>query len=381
MTMSNRERSSTVSRLPASLHWAQISGIDTTMDSSSESILHYTPHLWYAKDGPVGECIQVVLGKNVSPRKQMWPAALTESIARFGRENKIDDNVFARIWGFATSPLNDHVTLCFTLHPSDMVQYTMSSDMEHHMLIVAENDALPSPPIVNGSSSESVLFAVSRWIARQSPLQAEHVVQLEQWMQACKSAQRSTSQYMASTLQQQIDTHTAFKSLMLDATRPFVNQAQDVGRADDMFDDLQTSIALSSAVLKLSTQTSALQELDRRIICNHQRWMQLMAKTGAMIDVDVQELAGEEVSTNTAGEICTICSELIAFEDDSWARCAQGHQFGELSFLSFQEFSGLTEQSAAVCRSSQYRFPRHQNPAVYAIVNTSGLRVFDTGLI
>lgn len=377
--MSNRERSFTVSRLPAPLHWAQISGIDTTMDSDSEPILHYAPHLWYAKDGPVGECIQVALGKDVSLRKQMWPAALTESIVRFGRDNKIDDNVFARIWGFATSPLNDHVALCFTLHPSDMVQYTMSSDMEHHMLIVAENDGLPPPPIVNGSSSESVLFAVSRWIARQSPLQAEHVVQLEQWMQASRPPRRSTSQCMTSTLQQQIDTHTEFKSLMLDATRPFVDQAQDVGRADDMFDDLQTSIALSSAILRFSTQISALQELDHRIICNHQRWMQLMVKTGAMIDVDVQELAGEEISTSTAGEICTICSELIAFEDDSWARCAQGHQFGKSSFPSFQEFGELIEQSAAVCHLSQYRFPRHQNRAVCATVNTSRLRVFDIG--
>ena len=68
-----------------------------------------------------------------------WQRQLKDAKASFDAEHRLRGHVSIRTWGMASSPLEDHLAVCFTLHPSDMIEYSINTD-QSGLLCFSEAD-------------------------------------------------------------------------------------------------------------------------------------------------------------------------------------------------------------------------------------------------
>lgn len=325
--LASKGKSPIVSQAPDLLHWHNVSGIGITSRPDGQQSLHYAAHMWYADDGPIAGPLELPFMTGASPHDRSWRTTMMKDILRFGVENKIDSRVLARVWGLGASPLNDHVAVCYSLHPSDMVQYAMASEQEYHLLATVESDHLPDVQEIETKSAETMLFSIRRWLERREPLSNTDFEELQTWtLVIVKQRDLKCSNSSRIKLKQQINTKSSFALHVLDTVRNANRHLEQTSGCDNIARALELSIALSTGILTLSCQYYDKSEISRQIVSNHQNTLHLMAERGAAID---GALLSGTVAAGDNHETCEICSAAIPFEDNTWARCEHGHQFGQ----------------------------------------------------
>ena len=58
----------------------------------------------------------------------VWEAEILTELSQFKAEHSLPSDPFARIWGMASSPLNAYVCISYSLHPSNMLEYTIPAE-------------------------------------------------------------------------------------------------------------------------------------------------------------------------------------------------------------------------------------------------------------
>jgi len=319
-----KDKPPVMSQAPDPLHWQNVSGMGITSHPDSLRSLHYAPHMWYMADGQIARPLELPFMTD-APLDQSWRKSMMEDMSRFGVDNKINSKVLARVWGLGASPLGDHVAICHSLHPSDMVQYAMASEQDYRLLISVESDHLPVVHRLETTSAETMLFSVSRWVERRHPLSVTDFEELQTWILAIiKQRDLKCSNDSPIKLKQQINTRVSFRLHVLDAVRNANRHLEQTG--GETTRALELTIALSTGILTLSAKFCDENNVSWRIVRNHQCTLHLMAERGAAIDSAL--LSGIDAAGDNH-ETCEICSATIPFKDNTWARCQRGHQFGE----------------------------------------------------
>lgn len=95
--------------------------------------------------------------KHSETGKSAWTSEVTSDLSHFRVEHDLRDDPFARVWGMASSPLNDYVCISYSLHPSNMLEYVIPAEQRCFLRITSTNKS-PSEfrmPLVMSSALSS----------------------------------------------------------------------------------------------------------------------------------------------------------------------------------------------------------------------------------
>ena len=290
------------------------------------------------------------LREDGEPSEVQWRQAMLQSKAAYGVQHSLEDHVNERTWGIATSPLGDYIATCFSLHPSDAIEYVISSEQECNVSITA-----------NGSKELDKILAAAGSLTCPQNVSAETVL---------FSAQQQHSESQTSSGQTEAD----FVNGILQSIAP---PTYAVSNPDDMDGDscatamvrrlkeqvywrataVQSRTAcLAGLVLKdpqavnrvsRSTVERLIAEVLRLPIqrLQHDDRSTHILKTFALVKSKLQLDASVNAMSVDNDERCRICSRSLPFESIKWARCEAGHQFTRcaLTFSAIQE-SGVMKR-------------------------------------
>ena len=119
-----------------------IVGIALTSGSdASETYLNYASQLSRTRSGSPS-AVFIDGTEEISVRDRPWVQQLVRQKTRFAAENSLGNRVVARMSGLASSPTGYFVATCFSLHPSELIQYATDSQMESSLVISNESEWL-----------------------------------------------------------------------------------------------------------------------------------------------------------------------------------------------------------------------------------------------
>ena len=72
----------------------------------------------------------------LSTEETVWQAEILAELSQFKAEHSLGSDPFARIWGMASSPLKDFMCISYSLHPSNMLEYTIPAEQTCRLRIV-----------------------------------------------------------------------------------------------------------------------------------------------------------------------------------------------------------------------------------------------------
>lgn len=95
-----------------------------------------------------------------------WREQINDSKALFSMQHELQGNVTSKVSGLCASPLRDFIATCYTLHPSDMLEYGPPANRRCTITIHGlRSFSRPSINFPHGhASAESVLFTIKKWL-------------------------------------------------------------------------------------------------------------------------------------------------------------------------------------------------------------------------
>jgi len=110
----------------------------------------------------------------------------------------------------------------------------------------------------------------------------------------------------------------------------------------DQMKDPQGVLTLSRLITTVLAMPGSLSEKSTISLTILNLYKLVLAKLYAIIGRSTETVQDEEST-----ERCDICSEHVPFEDWRWAKCAKGHQFGELATSLKKKFVNIVQYAAA----------------------------------
>ncbi|KAF2835688.1 hypothetical protein M501DRAFT_997843 [Patellaria atrata CBS 101060] len=344
--------------------WDDISGVALGVNKGVISV-HFTSHLSGATAPTTN--LTVTLEDIQSNDIPAWQSQINESIALFSAEHDLYGNAQAKTWGLASSPLGDLIVSCVSVHPSDMVHYTVQSGQRSVIAVNKLSDQsdhfrLPEKgglSKVQDISAETMLFSLRRWLSNSvynvedRAVTAESLVKqfcFAQGFSVISEAQQSkdstrTVDFDTSILEQLDGWNTStlveyLRAQMYD--KDVLAQARSsilislLQPLDKPVAELRVPIIISltsAAVLK--TYLPATDVASEQIYSNFHagcKYLDSVSPSGTLRE-------SVEAQTDDQHELCEICDEKIRFESLDWARCLRGHQYVRcgLTFMAIQE--------------------------------------------
>jgi hypothetical protein len=68
-----------------------------------------------------------------------WITTMKQHTQAFSDNHKLFGHVAARVWGLESAGDGRHVALCFTVHPSDMIEYV--TNVQQNAVVVVSDEA------------------------------------------------------------------------------------------------------------------------------------------------------------------------------------------------------------------------------------------------
>ncbi|KAF2759972.1 hypothetical protein EJ05DRAFT_537156 [Pseudovirgaria hyperparasitica] len=104
-----------------------------------------------------------------------WQEQIREQRKLFGVLHELGDRVAIRTWGLTHSPLGDLVVTCCSLHPSDVVEYKITHQMEYVLTISSVLEQVDSFSLsqsfghtwAEDISIEALAYSIKRWLFNQ----------------------------------------------------------------------------------------------------------------------------------------------------------------------------------------------------------------------
>jgi len=129
--------------------WEPVTGIAVTESTSRCRKTHYVTHLSSVHDTERAATLSYDI--NADECEPFWTDGILEHEALFSAEHKLSGHVTARVWGLDASPGGDCIATCFSLHPSDMIQYAMTSEQKSILAFAPRGDHLPMFNVLENS--------------------------------------------------------------------------------------------------------------------------------------------------------------------------------------------------------------------------------------
>ena len=95
----------------------------------------------------------------------VWTGEVLSDLSHFMAEHFLPSDPFARVWGMASSPLDDYICTSYSLHPSNMLEYTIPAEQQCFLRITPTNrssDHFCMPLVMSGALSSGEFFSNAR---------------------------------------------------------------------------------------------------------------------------------------------------------------------------------------------------------------------------
>ena len=288
-----------------------------------------------------------------------WQQSLQDAEALFSKENDLGGHVMSRTYGIDTSPLGDMLAVNSSNHPSDGVEYIIASDQISSLSIVsarevADHEILPmsgGPSHPSGMcylakvssrkmsshmteiTAEAVLYSLHRFLERMPVTDLmDSILQ-----QSLLSSFDLTNVPANQQYQMPITEDTPIRHIVREMQRNILFHRDSIasrnkrlvsfaskGIPKDTPPDAAAVRCIVTEVHRMPAFLSEAGDLSQTISSIHEIVLaKLEAREGRS---ELNGVGDQEV------EVCSICTEPVAFESLRWARCQNGHQFSESSY-------------------------------------------------
>ncbi|KAL0254995.1 hypothetical protein SLS55_009519 [Diplodia seriata] len=281
--------------------------------------------------------------------------SIRDSEKLFSAENELAGHNHTKAWAMCSSPMGDLVASGVSFHPGDMVEYTIAATSRTHIGVQPFHDTagafiLPASGglcPVEDLSAETLIYCAQTWLEElPEESRAEHSVRstiLEQFWRALGLSNEHDDGLIAQYPKVNVDgLNLEERTSLAQALRRAVYSndksilKQRYGRLLTLFfdpkgttqsDDAPAIQKLVTEVLRVPRSSYNDSEASRKIRTVYSSMLPWLsdAEAGGMYDGAV------ETSTDKHVERCEICDDSIGFESFAWARCGQGHEFGEFT--------------------------------------------------
>ena len=328
--------------------WDEVSGVTITSTGSGDTLLHVISQLSSSTSPTHALRLPLDPGQDAA-EQPAWHFALNNSKAAFGATHDLGDQVQARTWGIACSPLGGYVAACASMHPNDLLAYIINAGQTSNLNITLESDVSTNPfeaghgvlSTHRDLPTSTILFYLMRYLERRADAEApEGHTDTDDLVKDVQRVLPSSNKISTYEIEAADNLDT-----MLSKTRINIYADEDLrGVQAARICDLATSNAalrpdstitivrqVAEVVFNLSESVVELNEASMDI----RRMYEI-----ALSKLDANYNLGDgEPSAKTWSESCKLCEQAIAFESFKWARCQQGHQFTRcaLSLLAIQE--------------------------------------------
>ena len=248
--------------------------------------------------------------------------ALTRVIRRFSNQFNLDSRVSTRFWGFDVSQA--FIAACFTVHPSEQIQYTISSQERSYMLFAAEQgSAFP-------------------WEEERQPKGTAEVCQ-EYWQTFLHLLKQPDAEDLVMSIDTTLDNS-------IETVDPQCNGSANDN--DTVTQDLTNSTSEWTDQAFIYNLLSAALVLAPRLLTAEVDWIRLVrGRVRPAISQELMDLAcrlqGEpslatrieylnksiqlsgDDTTASHSVRCQICDSVLAWKDLQNARCVAGHSYGQ----------------------------------------------------
>lgn len=361
----------TVSATDASCHsrrfhdldgrWDEVSGVVWECVRDGSLRLHFCS-LASTMNYPTA-VLKLVNGELAAEPSPSWREQINDTQALFSAQNDLRGNARSRVWGLSASPLGDFIAVCYSLHPSDLIEYGPPAERRSTIAISGLNNycrnSLEFP--AKDVSAEGVVVTLKKWVENT----VENTDQI--------------SQFIEDTQSKMIKAYTSAQGLMTshgiftgsgEATksgqpnlgvlitevkcRAFINADTLKDRYCILISQVcsptssnelgKTLIAyrLAKAVQSLPTTLYQTTAFSSEILAAHRQLIHLIDAMMNETTIDSQNGSTHTLPKFTVdiseADICDICHAAIPFTDLATATCISGHEFPRcgLSFLAIQ---------------------------------------------
>ncbi|KAL1646365.1 hypothetical protein SLS58_003325 [Diplodia intermedia] len=266
--------------------------------------------------------------------------SIRDSEKLFSAENELAGHTHTKAWAMCSSPMGDLVASGVSFHPGDMVEYTIAATSRTHIGVQPFHDTADL-------SAETLIYCAQTWLEElPEESRAEHSVRstiLEQFWRALGLSNEHGDGLVAQYPKVNVDgLNLEERTSLAQALRRAVYSndksilKQRYGRLLTLFfdpkgttqsDDAPAIQKLVTEVLRVPKSSYNDSEASRKIRTVYSSMLPWLsdAEASGMYDGAV------ETSTDKHVERCEICDDSIGFESFAWARCGQGHEFGEFT--------------------------------------------------
>ncbi|KAF2147533.1 uncharacterized protein K452DRAFT_217535 [Aplosporella prunicola CBS 121167] len=331
--------------------WDSVSGCAISTDDAGQLEVHFAPHLFASKSTVTALKLPI---QPLEPRESpLWQNSIRESETVFSAENELGGHVLPKTWGLTSSPMGDLIASAHTLHPGDMVDYTIAAASRTNVGIhqVEDNPEFILPP--SDVCAETVLYSAKKWmeasiedideeglceVVREQFWKAFGLFSIEdhegerQEVSPPEASARDPTLHGKRILSQYIKRRVVWDR---DCLKERCERLLSLLFPDQVAkpNALRTIWGLVNAVARIPPSYYNDSKSGQKI---HSAYLAMLPRL-KKFELDDHDSTVEMAAAKHV-EQCEICDDIIEFEDFLWARCVQGHQFVRcaLTFLAIQ---------------------------------------------
>jgi hypothetical protein len=271
-----------------------------------------------------------------------WKKVVLRHRETFNTQHQLNGHVMVKNWGMAVSPLNDLMATCITLHPSQLPEYIIQADYRTTLSIHPLHARLAPAALVEkilreNLSAEIIAFSLKFWLKSTTKSSEERNSAIREILD---EVDKVISQVQDLAVPNESVPYTPnLNALLFHSKWLKVNRLKlllslfDLSANAAATESLDWPIIakLTTTVLRLPRKSWKGSIISKYILLEYQ-------KAIPKLPVDLVHQAEELVLTADKDEQCEVCEARIPFENFTWARCAEGHQFGKTKFLAWKTF-------------------------------------------
>ncbi|ORX94757.1 transcription factor IIIC subunit delta N-term-domain-containing protein [Clohesyomyces aquaticus] len=332
--------------------WDTVSGVAFDIRSPPSTTIHFSSVMG-TTHYPTAAI--EVLPDRLSPASEpYWQSQLQESQAYFSANFDLAGTANPKTWGLSASPLGDFVASCFTMHPTDMIEYHTVSERRGTIAVSHLSSSSSELIIPTGDvSTEGVLFTIKKWwennIEDDDEAEEAKAKILEKLLES-HSIPRSLisssgslvpnpgfSELDAAFLSQFKQRLFLDPNTLKDRYKILISMVCHSPNSSDETSKNDVAIARTMIGYRISKELQRLQGVlsessvfSTQVLANIQEVSQLIRTMGS------DEVPFQPFPPTI--EACEFCGATLKMEDLSEAQCPNGHQFVRcgLTFLAIQ---------------------------------------------
>lgn len=358
--------------------WDIISGVAWDIHHDEKTSLHFCSQTMTTRSPTAALELSASGLNNVSTTQwPYWREQINGTQGHFSAHHGLAGHANAKVWGLAESPLGDFVAACYTVHPTDMIEYGTPNDRETTLSISdmwARGDDMGFPR--RAISAEGIYYTIRKWIEKEVETAEDLPVLKAEVHKKLVDTYQAPGSTMCCIAYDSTDLNVileAFKGqTFLDANilkDRYEVLVSTICTPDESVELPKTLIAfrLAKALHSIPSRLFDSHQFSQQIIEMGQQVIRLVNDLMSDVDMVTEADAAGDVDPNAPAhsrpapapshyaelttETCTFCTAPIPFENLWAAYCTNGHEFQRcgLSFLAIQA-PGITKQ-CGICNT------------------------------